>query len=348
MSTLRAVLLASFTAVIFGLSSVAASAATKVPERPVTFTVQNVNQTLLPCSTDGGTYTITGHLNGTAAELRSGKVTLLLHGLGLGEFFWRIQNIPGYDFAANLAHLGHASVTIDRLGYGTSGKPAGTGSCIGGQADIAHQIISDLKTGDYQGATTPRFHRVGLIGHSAGGQITEVESYSFHDAAAIGILAYADQGLSPFQLSLGAAAAQVCATGGDLQSLTSGPGGYASLGGNLSNAFTAFLHSAATPIAAAVIPQFSLDPCGDLASYSIAPSVDLTHLASITQPALLVQGGKDTLFPPPSVARQAKLLTGSSSVTYAALPDAGHALTFETGHQRLATIVASFLSRHGL
>ena len=94
-------------------------------EQLVTFTVQNVNQTLLPCSTDGATYTIAGHLTGIAAELRSGKITLFLHGLGLGEFFWRIQNLPGYDFSANLARLGHASLTIDRLGYGKSGKPGG-------------------------------------------------------------------------------------------------------------------------------------------------------------------------------------------------------------------------------
>ena len=65
-------------------------------------------------------------------------------------------------------------------------------------------------------------------------------------------------------------------------------------------------------------------------------------------PVLLIQGGRDTLFPPPSVRDQASLFTGSQSVTYADLPDAGHALTYETGHIRLADIVARFLSRNGL
>jgi pimeloyl-ACP methyl ester carboxylesterase len=344
--TLTAVLLTVATAVL-ATPALASAAGPKVMEKPVAFTVTNVNQSLLPCTTDGGTYTIVGHLNGTAQELSSGKVTLLLHGLGLGEFFWRIQ-IPGYDFAKNLAGDGHASVTIDRLGYGASGKPVGTGSCIGGQATIAHEIIGDLKTGNYTGAGSPSFAKVGLIGHSAGGQITEVESYSFHDAQAIGVLGYADQGFSAYQLSLAKVAAAGCAQGGTLQDLTFGPAGYESLGSNLDQAYDAFFHSAPSGVVAAALPHLSSNPCGDLSSYAAAPSVDMTHLASITQPVLLVQGGKDALFPPPDLEDQAKLFTGSSSVSYSDLPDAGHAFTYEAGHQKLATTVAAFLASHGL
>ena len=348
MSTLRTVISTTFAVACLAFAGAATANAATVRERPVSFTVANVNRTLLPCATDGRTYTIRGHLNGTADELRSGKVTLLLHGLGLGEFFWRISDPAGYDFAANLAQRGHATVTIDRLGYGRSGKPQGMGSCIGGQADIAHQIIGQLKSGSYHGALTPHFAHIGLIGHSAGGQITEVESYSFHDAQAIGILAYADQGLSAFQLSLGAAAAQTCMTGGLPEDVISGPGGYASLAGNLALGLEAFFHSAPIALQAQTAPLLSRDPCGDLASYSAAPAVDLQHLGSITQPVLLVQGGHDALFPPPSVRDQASLFTAARSVTYADLPDAGHALTYETGHVRLADIVARYLSRNGL
>jgi len=188
---LRAAVIAAVFGALIGAAT--ASAETRVFERPVSFQVSNVNRSGLVCGTDGRSYTIRGHLVGTRSELRSHRVTLYLHGLGLGEFFWRLQGVPGYDFAAGMARRGHASVVIDRLGYGASDKPQGMGSWIGGQADIAHQIIGRLKSGRYDGAVTPRFRRVGLIGHSAGGLITEVEAYSFSDAAAIGVLAYADR-----------------------------------------------------------------------------------------------------------------------------------------------------------
>lgn len=317
-------------------------------ERSVSFTVTNTNHTRLSCATDGRGYTIRGHLVGTRRELRSGRVTLYLHGLGFGEFFWRLQGVAGYDFSAGLARRGHASVVIDRLGYGASGKPQGRGSCIGGQAEIAHQIIGQLKAGRYRGRLTPRFRRVGLIGHSAGGQITEVESYSFKDAAAIGVLAYADQGFSAFQLAAAKTAAQICAMGGQRSGGTAGPTGYAKLGQTPAQAVKGFFFSATAAIRAAVLPQLTRNPCGDLASYSAAPVTDKLNVSRIHVPVLAVQGAEDRLFPPPDVRRQAKLFIGSRSVTYATLPDAGHALTFERSHGQLEPIVADFLSRHGL
>ncbi len=346
----RTAVIAVVTATVLGAlaSSAPASAATRVFEQPVSFQVSNVNHSRLPCATDGRSYTVRGHLVGTGRELHSERVTLYLHGLGLGEFFWRLQGVPGYDFAAGMARRGHASVVIDRLGYGSSGKPQGMGSCIGGQADIAHQIIGQLKSGRYRGAVTPRFRRVGLIGHSAGGLITEVEAYSFRDAGAIGVLAYADQGPSAFQLALAKTSAMICAAGGQLSGGTAGPTGYAKLGQTPAEAIKAFFFSAPPAVRIAALPQLTSTPCGDLASYSAAPATDIPNLPRIRVPVLAVQGARDTLFPAPDVRRQARRFTGSRSVTFETLPDAGHALTFERTHLRLEAIVASFLSRHGL
>jgi len=75
---------------------------------------------------------------------------------------------------------------------------------------------------------------------------------------------------------------------------------------------------------------------------------DRLNLSRIHVPVLAVQGAEDRLFPPPDVRVQAGLFTGSRSVTFARLPAAGHALTFERGHRRLEAIVARFLGGHGL
>jgi pimeloyl-ACP methyl ester carboxylesterase len=342
-------LLGVLAAFVLALGTAGSASAAPVVERPISFQVTNANESKLACSTDGKTYTIRGHLTGTKAELESPRAaTLYLHGLGLGEFFWNDHVAKGYDFAEGLARRGHVSVTINRLGYNTSGKPQGLGSCIGGQATIAHQIIGDLKSGHYKGSLHPKFKRVGLIGHSAGGQITEVESYSFGDAAAIGVLAYADQGASPFQLELGKGATEVCEAGGEPSNENSGPGGYAKLGQTKEQGREAFFSSASKKVQFETLNILTANPCGDLASYAAAPATDLANIGSITVPVLAVQGGKDTLFPVPDVKAQSALFTGSSAVTYAELPNSAHALTLESEHGRLEAIVAKFLSKNHL
>src|SRR5947208_11291228 len=166
----------------------AAARTSKVVTRGVAFSVQNIDRSKLACTTDGASYQITGHLTGPRSALaassrkRKSAATLYLHGLGFGEWFWNFAAVPGYDYAAAQAKAGHVSVTIDRLGYAASGHPDGNKSCIGGQADIAHQVIQALRKGTYSvaGGKAVRFTRIALAGHSAGAEIAMLEAYSFN------------------------------------------------------------------------------------------------------------------------------------------------------------------------
>src|SRR5207245_2451849 len=100
---------------------------------------------------------------------RSRAVTLYLHGAG-GDLFDFTQ-VPGYDFAAALARAGHASVVVDRLGYGQSPEPNGFASCLGAQADLAHQIVDELRAGRYRtgdGRRPASFSSVAIGGHGPG------------------------------------------------------------------------------------------------------------------------------------------------------------------------------------
>lgn len=65
-------------------------------------------------------------------------------------------------------------------------------------------------------------------------------------------------------------------------------------------------------------------------------------------PVLTVQGGKDSLFPPPDVESRSALYVGSKKVTYVDLPQSGHALTLESEHGRLESATAKFLSQNEL
>lgn len=180
--SLAAALVATFTAAI-GSPAVTASAAPGVPgagvvDVPVSFKVFNRNDTGVPCGQepDGEVYTVRGNLVAPRDLIRAASpaVTTYLHGLGYSSFFFHLTEVPEYDYARAQAGQGHVSLVIDRLGNPAHDElKDGNNTCLPGQADIANQIIEHLQAGSYTttGTVTPRFERVILAGHSAGGLI---------------------------------------------------------------------------------------------------------------------------------------------------------------------------------
>src|SRR5919201_975916 len=150
-----------------GMSVTANASPRDVVDVPVAFQVQNTNTSRDPCPSDAKSYVVRGHLTGPrAAVLGPGPraMTLYYEGFDSGEWMWRFRVVPGYDYAAEMAKLGQTSVTVDQVGYGASGHPQGNDTCIGAQADIAHQIIGQLRSGTYSAAgTSPvKFEKVVL------------------------------------------------------------------------------------------------------------------------------------------------------------------------------------------
>ena len=319
-----------------------AAASGKVRQSVVSFKVRNANQTKVACDTDRGRYRISGTIIGTSKQLsKADSVTLYLHGLGFNQSFW---NYParGFSFAKKMAQRGHVSVIVDRLGYGLSGKPFGPASCLGGQATIAHQIIGDLKSGSYKGRS-PRFKRVAVIGHSAGGTIAALENITFDDADALGLLASAEQGISSLGASFAAESARIC-TGREPNPI--GTEGYALFGQTREEVAAGFFFSTPASIFAQLQP--APNPCGDLASYMKAMRFNGRHAGAVTDPVLVVQAKKDALFPPPAVAAEASLYNNTERMTYKALSQTAHAVTFEKGRSKLARQVSQWLDRSGL
>ena len=304
-----------------------------VTSLPVSFEVENVNRSKVACATDGATYTVRGHIVGPTKELRRERVkgaTLYLHGLSFGEFFWDFAQAQNYDFANNQAKAGQVSVVIDRLGYVSSDKPEGNSICVGSQADIAHQIVLDLRAGSYKvtpSGQAPEFSRVVLAGHSYGGQIAQVAAYSFGDIDGLIVIGYADRVQSQVLKDNAAYAAKVCASGG-LRVGGAGPAGYAPFGAP-EGAAAALFNIADPAVQSAALQLLTLDPCGDTASFAPAVAVDLVNVPSIEVPVLIITGGSDALFPVPAGPDQASLFTGAASVDQVTLPNFAHAITLE-------------------
>ncbi|HEY2702533.1 MAG TPA: alpha/beta hydrolase [Candidatus Dormibacteraeota bacterium] len=338
--------LAALTALAVGPAprTVAAPAAAALVSHMVSFQVKNSNTSAVPCQSDGASYTIHGRLVGPANQLdplNPGRsVVLDLHGLGYGQFFWDFEIIPGYDWSEAVASHGVASLIIDRLGYGVSSHPPGMQSCMGAQADIAHQVVQALRTGAYamDGAAGLGFVRVGLTGHSAGGAIAQAEAYSFHDVDALIVLAWADTGASPKVLADFAQTGAVCASGGN-------PPGYAPLGQSKDEFKALMFHDADPAVEGEATRLRNADPCGDDSSIPAAIATDEQRVASIQVPVLLAIGADDAIFPPPSQDRQKSMYTGTKDVTALTVLDTGHALSLERSAPFTRDAVAAWLCK---
>jgi pimeloyl-ACP methyl ester carboxylesterase len=324
----------------------------EVVSKAVTFAVQNVNRSKLACRTDGATYQIKGHivgprsLLGRSSRRRKRAATLYLHGLGWGEFFWSFKQVPGYDYASALARAGHISVVIDRLGYDSSGGLDGNQSCLGGQADIAHQVVGQLRSGRYAAdGGAVRFRKVALAGHSAGGFIANLEAYSFKDVDALVIMS-SSFASTPLARTEFLQAVNACLAGGQ-SAEPGGPPGYAYFGQTADAFKTIFVHSATQSVIDAAFALRNLDPCGD--SRSIVPAIVQGggSVKAIKVPVLVICGTRDALFSSKDCRLQKSRYIGARDVSLRLVKNAAHAVTLEREAAAFRKKVSRWLARRG-
>jgi pimeloyl-ACP methyl ester carboxylesterase len=337
------------------VSSAAGAAAPpqKVVKRAITFQVANVDRSALACPSDGATYDVKGHLVGPESQVGSSasgahrSVTLYLHGFSFGEFFWSFSAVPRYDYAAAMARAGHASVVIDRLGYGASGHPAGNQTCLGAQADVAHQIVGELRSGDYvlERGKSLSFERVALAGHAIGGLIANLEALSFGDVDGLVAMSYTPQvtrtAFEQFYTSR-----EVCEAGGQ-PAVAGGPGGYAYLEQTDTEFRSSAFHGADPAVMEAATPLRSRDPCGDTASTVDALVQDLKSLPKVKAPVLLVCGREDAVTPDFACPYLKRRYVGSKDVSLSFVRNSGHALPLEQTAPSFRRRVSGWLSARG-
>ena len=320
------------------------------------FTVNNVNRSGVSCpdQPDAKTYEIVGWLSVPASVLRADPVrravTLYLHGPD-GDAF-HFQAVPGYDFITEMAVLGHASVVVDRLGYGRSPKPNGFETCLGAQADMAAQIVAQLRSGEYSTVGGPGhipFGRVAIGGHGPGVLIAQAAVSSFRNADALVNLAWSDNGFSPRASAATLPTFEKCAAGGEPKYSLDGPPGYAYFPPSDGD-FTGLFFSPNTDprVVEAVTSGRERDPCGDLDSLAAGVGADHAYVGTITVPVVLIFGAADAVFPPPSEDVQRAQYSGSDDVTKVLIDHTGHALYLEHNAGAVRGYLADWLSAHGL
>jgi pimeloyl-ACP methyl ester carboxylesterase len=330
--------------------TVPARAATKLVELPVSFHVRNTNTSGVTCSSDGASYTVRGHISAPRGALTRSKtrsVAVYLTGLDVGEWSWRFRNVRAYNWPRQMAKLGQTSLTIDMLGYGTSGHPPGDSSCYGSQADVTHQIIKQLRNGTYdttRRARPVRFARIALVGHDVAGAFAQIEAYSYKDIDALIVLTWADQGHTPLILQRSLRAGAVCTAGGE-NAQPGGPSGY--FYAERPDEYRADLFYNADPaVFSAYLRLREPNPCGYEPTTLEAISVDLARLSEIHVPVFLAIGAQDKIWTQQGWAQQRQHFTGSKDVVAIALANTGHYLMLERTAPRLRAIVSDWLVRH--
>jgi pimeloyl-ACP methyl ester carboxylesterase len=312
-----------------------------IAELPVSFQVVNSNTTSVRCNADGKNYTVHGHIVAPSSALTHPDVaTLYLHAVTFGEYYWNLKSIAGYDYAGQEASLGNVSVIVDRLGFGSSDRPPGMDMCFGSVADVAHQIVQDLRGGHYQveSGAVPAFPHVFIGGASVGGMSSMIEDYTFHDVDGVINFAWGDFVAGPFTARVYSDTVRRCLQGGD-----PGTPGYAAFALNDRDQF--YFNSASQDVRTAV-PPLHADPCGEILSIPAGIQADQAGEPQIDVPVLVLFGDSDVVFPPPAGRQEAAHLTGSPSVTLEMIPHASHYPLLEASHLQVVKVVDHWLKAH--
>lgn len=319
-----------------------------VVDLPVEFTVDNINRTRGQCASDGEEYTVRGHLTAPEEVLSADhpSVSLLIHGTNTGEWIWRLD-VESHNYVHALAERGHASVTIDRLGYGSSDIPDGFASCSGAHADIAHQVTEQLREADYtvEGDDPVAFDTVVMGGHSSGALVAETAAASFGSADGLLLTGWAAVGITDDTNRRFLTAYQTCLEGGEEHAEPGDPSGYVYFDPTLEDFLDGGLGAHADPaVVAEVERHWGRNPCGVMISEPMAILYDLDLVGEIDVPVHLVFGAHDVLRQ--GVEGYPGLFASSPEVTDTTLADAGHFVTVDAGAELLQEGAAAWLERH--
>lgn len=309
---------------------------------PVTFDVDNVNRSLLPCAADGKRYVLRGRLVGPRSQLRRpqlGVITLYVHDFTTGGWFWRFPD-RRHNYVRNLARTGHVSLVLDRLGYDDHHDADGTATCLGAQADMLHQVMQRIRSGDYRSTSArPRARHVIVAGHSVGAAIAELEAASFDDVDGLVLMSWSDSGPSSRAVQEAAVQTQVCLAGGDPR--VERPG-YAYFGQTRRDFRNLLFHSATPEVQRQAARLRNADPCGDALTLGPMVTGNNATTRAVDVPVLLIFGAEDVLNRPEAANLQQQGYQPGSDVTTHVLPGTGSALPLEASAPRTRRLVATW------
>ena len=119
-------------------------------------------------------------------------VEVLVPGLTYGAPYWNFPLGPArYSYVRAATAAGYATLAIDRLGTGSSGRPPAAEVTAASEALALHQVVTGLRTGRIGPAP---FRQVVLVGHSFGSDIALREAAAYADVSGLVITGWLTAG----------------------------------------------------------------------------------------------------------------------------------------------------------
>ena len=295
---------------------------------PVSFRVENPDA-------PGETFTVRGTLSRPGRMPGcSSSVLLLLHGTAGGAFAWDFPVRPEkYSVTRALARAGYPTVAIDELGYASSDHPNGDTLTIPAYADITHQIVRQLRDGAYTTRAPVRFGRVGLIGHSAGGEMAELSAGTYGGIDLLVVMGFIH--------TVSDEVARVFTTEEIPRALGHD---YVFFWGSKERVHH-FHHNADyidPDVLAKVDDLTTLTPSGLI--LTIGPFPSRAVMGSIKVPLLLMVSEKDAIFPVDKAHQDLDLFVAATDKTLHVVPKAGHTFHLEPNAPDTMAALVSWLA----
>lgn len=131
---------------------------------------------------NSATYPIAGSLCADGSP--AGRtVEVLIPGMTYGASYWNFPMDPArYSYVRAATAAGYATLAIDRLGTGASGRPPAAEVTATSEAFAVHQVVTALQTGRMGPAA---YRKVVLVGHSFGSDIALREAAAYADVSGL-------------------------------------------------------------------------------------------------------------------------------------------------------------------
>lgn len=282
----------------------------------------------------GSSYTLRGFLYEPAGQ--EGCRTSILqanHALTTGAWYWDIPfEQDRYSIARKIVNeSGIPFLALNKLGYGqpdhpyrSSDRPNGNLVTVPALADASHQVTQQLRADGYD--------KVGLLGHSAGSEESELQAGLYQDVDALILSGFTHQATPEF-------AAQVIAEEIP-RTLTDDYPFF--LGDHETRDSFLFTDLADPALVKALHPLVNETPAGEINSIGPQPSQLVAPLIDI--PVLTLIAEEDAIFAKEGAIRDEASFVSSDDVTFINYPGIGHGVEFHNNGPQVTQDVADWIS----
>lgn len=282
----------------------------------------------------GSSYTLRGFLY-EPAKSKGCRTSIIQanHALTTGAWYWDIPfEQDRYSIARKIVRESNVSfLALNKLGYGqpdhpyrSSDRPNGTTVTIEALADASHQVTQQLRADGYE--------HVGLIGHSAGSEESELHAGLYQDVDALILSGFTHLPTTRFTAQY--------ATAEVPRALTDDYPFF--FGDHDTRDSFLFTDQADPELVKALHPLVNETPAGEILSIGPQPSRLVAPLIDI--PVLTLIAEEDQIFDAAGAAIDEAAFVSTDDVTFNRYPGIGHGVEFHRNGPEVTQDVADWIS----